>query len=185
MKTFTINSENKITLGDSQADTEQKATPGAARFSAIDELARMTDEWPLARLVAVWNGLPGVTPLSKFTDRKTAVARIWKRLQNAAESTKVSRPARDKRRSGSKKTLARKGSKKARILILLKRPKGATIDDIMDATGWQAHSVRGLYQRPSRQENGAQGELHPALGWSTVVSHYQRLRRSSIRQWVS
>jgi hypothetical protein len=144
MKTFTINSENKITPGDSQAETEQKATPGAARFSAIDELARMTDEWPLARLVAVWNGLPGVTPLSKFTDRKTAVARIWKRLQNAVESTKVSRPARGKRRSGSKKTLAREGSKKARMLILLKRPMGATIDDIMDATGWQAHSVRGF-----------------------------------------
>jgi hypothetical protein len=140
MKTFIINSENKVTAG---TEPEQNAT-GTARFSTIDELTQMTHEWPMARLVAVWNGLPGVTALSRFTDRNTAVARIWKRLQDAAESTKVSRPARGKGHSGSKKTLAREGTKKARILILLKRPKGATVDDIITATGWQAHTVRGF-----------------------------------------
>ena len=113
MKTFIINSENKVTAG---AEREQSATR-AARFSTIDELTEMTHAWPMARLVAVWNGLPGVTALSRFTDRNTAVARIWKTLQNAAESTKVSRPVRVKRRTGSKKTLARERTKKARILF--------------------------------------------------------------------
>lgn len=46
--------------------------------------------------------------------------------------------------SRSKKALAREGSKKARILHLLKRPKGATLDDLIRATGWQSHSVRGF-----------------------------------------
>ena len=140
MKTFIINSENKVTAG---AEPEQNAT-GAARFSTIDELTEMTHAWPMARLVAVWNGLPGVTAVRRFTDRDTAVARIWKTLQNAAESTKVSRPARDKSRSGSKKTFARDGTKKARILILLNRPKGATLEELMRATGWQTHSIRGF-----------------------------------------
>jgi hypothetical protein len=39
---------------------------------------------------------------------------------------------------------AREGSKKAIVLDMLKRPEGATLKDIMAATSWQAHSVRGF-----------------------------------------
>ena len=140
MKTFIISSENKVTA---RAEPQPNAT-GAVQFTTIDELTEMTHEWPMARLVAVWNGLPGVTALRRFTDRDTAVTRIWKTLQKAPESTKVSRPPRGKNRSGSKKTLAREGTKKARILILLNRPKGATLEELVRATGWQTHSIRGF-----------------------------------------
>lgn len=34
-------------------------------------------------------------------------------------------------------------SKLDRITALLARPDGASIAELMDATGWQAHSVRG------------------------------------------
>ena len=140
MKTFIISSENKVTAG---VDPQQNAT-GSVQFTTIDELTQMTHEWPMARLVAVWNRLSGVTSVRRFTDRDTAVTRIWKTLQNAAESTKVSRPPRGKNRSGSKKTLAQEGTKKARILILLNRPKGATLEELVRATGWQTHSIRGF-----------------------------------------
>ena len=39
---------------------------------------------------------------------------------------------------------SRSGSKTARILDLLKRPGGVTLKELMKATGWQAHSVRGF-----------------------------------------
>ena len=39
---------------------------------------------------------------------------------------------------------ARDGSKTAQILDLLKRPGGVTAKELMKATGWQAHSVRGF-----------------------------------------
>jgi hypothetical protein len=33
--------------------------------------------------------------------------------------------------------------KLGKLITLLRRPKGATLTDLMKATGWQAHSVRG------------------------------------------
>lgn len=37
----------------------------------------------------------------------------------------------------------RKGTKQAALIAMLRMPNGATIDEIMAATGWQSHTVRG------------------------------------------
>jgi hypothetical protein len=36
----------------------------------------------MSRLVEIWNGIPGVTAITKFTNRKIAAERIWKAIQN-------------------------------------------------------------------------------------------------------
>jgi hypothetical protein len=41
------------------------------------------------------------------------------------------------------KSLPRSGSKLAQLIALLQRSDGATIEELMAATGWQKHSVRG------------------------------------------
>jgi len=139
MKTFTIDTENKV-----GTEAEQSHAPGANRFSSMEEFAEMTQDWPLSRLVAAWNGLPGVRAVNRFTDRKTAVRRIWKTLQSPAGEANGSLHSAKRRGIRRKKATAREGSKKARILTLLKQPKGASLHEIMHATGWQAHSVRGF-----------------------------------------
>ena len=35
-------------------------------------------------------------------------------------------------------------NKKAEVIAMMKRAKGATLPEIMEATGWQAHTVRGF-----------------------------------------
>jgi hypothetical protein len=42
---------------------------------------------------------------------------------------------------------AREGSKAAKVLSLLSRPDGASLKELMKATGWLAHSVRGYLSR--------------------------------------
>jgi hypothetical protein len=39
------------------------------------------------RLVEIWNSLPGVTPVTKFGNRKVAAERIWKAIQGLGEAT--------------------------------------------------------------------------------------------------
>ena len=99
----------------------------------------------MKRLVEIWNRLPGVEPVARFTDRKTAVARIWRALQPQAE--KGAKPARRTLQSRQRPVLFREGSKAAQVCTLLSRPEGATLSEIRNETGWQAHTVRGFISR--------------------------------------
>jgi len=45
-------------------------------------------------------------------------------------------------------------SKKAVVISLLRREGGATLADLMHATGWQAHSVRGFISGTLRKKLG-------------------------------
>jgi hypothetical protein len=74
--------------------------------------------------------------------QKANVAPSKARLGNkATPAKKATKGAKSAKR---KATGAHQGSKTAQVLDLVKRSGGATLNELMKATGWQAHSVRGF-----------------------------------------
>jgi hypothetical protein len=61
-----------------------------------------------------------------------------------APSAKKANTGRTSAKSPQKAAVARQGSKTAKVLDMLKRSGGASGKELMKATGWQAHSVRGF-----------------------------------------
>ena len=50
--------------------------------------------------------------------------------------------------------MVRKGSKLASVIALLRRKEGATLDQMVKATGWQPHSVRGAISGSLKKKLG-------------------------------
>ena len=108
MATFTIDSDNNITaLAGVPTGAEESRS-----FSNAKELAKLTAEWPASRLVDIWNSFAGVAPfdelkpVKKFTDRKDAVARIWKAVQRLSPDVAPQATAVATERARSKKSPA-------------------------------------------------------------------------------
>jgi hypothetical protein len=69
------------------------------------------------------------------------------RKQGAAKMAAPSPPAHET-------TVLARQCKKDLVLALLQRDEGATLSEIMTATGWQAHSVRGFISGTLRKKLG-------------------------------
>jgi hypothetical protein len=52
------------------------------------------------------------------------------------------------------KPRSRDNSKQAQVIAMLKRPEGATIPQICEATGWQQHTVRGTFAGAFKKKLG-------------------------------
>ncbi len=146
MSTFTIDTENAITAFAELEDAlNHRIGSTEGTFASEKELAKLTSQWLIGRFVDVWNTFAGVVPfddlkpVKKFTDRKTAVGRIWKAIQALTPApAQHAAPVAPKKAKASKeatakdaKPTAREGSKKAIVLDMLKRPEGATLQEIM------------------------------------------------------
>jgi hypothetical protein len=146
----------------------------------------LAEKWSAARLVEIWSSLPGVQPVQRFTNRQVATTRIWKALQRLAPSGEAETgrvavkrpsvgrkapPAARKQRGGNSKTI--------RVIALLRRPQGATLQAIMKATDWQtpeeigAEGSIGQARRKTRL-------LHQTLNKDTALAGRELRKRSQV-----
>jgi hypothetical protein len=114
--------------------TDEKQTTSTASTSADDQ----TQGKPLtSKPKARKNGKPAKGETKKSPAKKSATSKP-KPAKPAKAAKKVSpatQPA--KKPSG-------RSNKKAEVIAMMKSAKGAALPEIMAATGWQAHTVRGF-----------------------------------------
>ena len=102
MTTFAINEQNEIVAFATPEEAAANSATAFDCFSNADELAQLATGWPAERLLAVWNGLPGLTPATEIKDAAKAAKVIFKRLEKNG-----SKPVREKKPKGERKAKGR------------------------------------------------------------------------------
>jgi hypothetical protein len=110
-------------------------------------------EETLAAAATARSKKPKPNKKARVAPRRAPVAPAKTKPARKATSAKRAPQGRTKA-DAAKATLARKGSKTSTILDLLKRPGGATSKQLMKATGWLPHSVRGFLSGTVRKKMG-------------------------------
>ena len=92
------------------------------------------------RLLALWNALPGVEKRKKVGDRDALIDQLW----SAVEALPDPEPQPDPKRP----------SKQDVVIAMLRQPEGATVDEVARVTGWQRHTVRGVFSGALKKKLG-------------------------------
>ena len=124
---------------------EQPAAPDSEAWREADDGRRMMLVMTDAGLGAIDTGPDGET-------RKKSASKKPQPKKHRART--VQKPAAPKSKSKQSLPAVRPGTKQALLIDLLKRKNGATIDEIVKATGWQPHSVRGAISGALKKKLG-------------------------------
>ncbi|WP_235907803.1 DUF3489 domain-containing protein [Siccirubricoccus phaeus] len=129
------------TGGEDPAPRGEDALMPEAAGAAPTRAPRASLRDAAAALLAAWDGVAergfdGLRPEGQDDGMAAAVAQL-----RAAVGTK---PARAPREPGAGRK-PREGTKQEQVLAMLRRPEGATVAQIAEATGWAPHTVRGFF----------------------------------------
>ena len=118
---------------------EQPATPEATAWRDDPESGRQM-------LVVTPAGLDAIGVVDEEVEQQTKSRKVSSARSHKTKSERQTKSV--------QKAPIRPGTKLATIIDLLHRDEGASIAEIVDATGWQPHSVRGAISGSLRKKLG-------------------------------
>jgi hypothetical protein len=123
---------------------ETNATDKTATVAALGAHVAL-EKAPAKKAASRKNGAPKAKKTAKAGKTKAAAPK--KSAKSGAKAgKKAAKPA-----AGKKAAAPRAESKGSKILEMIARAKGTTLAEIMKATDWQAHSVRGFISTASKK----------------------------------
>jgi hypothetical protein len=171
--TFTIDSDNNITAHGTAEEAAAASAIPFDSFSSQQQLAELAKAWPAERLVALWNSLPGVTPVKRFKNSNTAASRIWERVPGLGEPAKPeaepTKPKADKKAKGGAQAAKgapakAKTTKKATAAKTAPRAKKAA--KASESAGPREGSKTAQVVAMLQRKNGATlPEIMDKMGW--------------------
>jgi hypothetical protein len=136
-----------ITDSQVRVASKRQVTPGKGQLviTSAEELgkARLNTK----RLMTIWNALPGVKKVTKVAGRQKILEQLWIGFESLPTPTA-------KKSSKEETASDPRASKQGRVVEMLHRPEGATIDEIVAATKWQPHTVRGVISGALKKKLG-------------------------------
>jgi len=89
------------------------------------------------------HGAPETAPAKKGASKKKGAPKAKKSAKGA--KAKAGAPKREAKAARTRKGAPEaRSNKRAEVIAMMKRAKGATLAEIMETTGWQPHTVRGF-----------------------------------------
>jgi hypothetical protein len=174
LTTFNIDEQDNITAFPSQEEAAAATATPFDSFASQKELAELAKTWPAERLVAIWNSLPGVTPVKSFKSNKAATSRIWVRIQGlgAPEQPQPKQPAKPRAKRKAKggaqaaKGAPAKGKATKKASPAKNAPKGKKVAKVRDTAGPREGSKTATVVVMLQRKRGATlAEIMKAMGW--------------------
>jgi Protein of unknown function (DUF3489) len=118
---------------ETEDDASERPTPGDTGATSADA------------------GVQAIEAPAQGTRADAAATPAKRRAKAKATKTKSTKP---EKAAAAEKPTPRAGTKQAQMIEMLKRPEGATVEQIAEATGWQHHTIRGAISGALKKKLG-------------------------------
>jgi len=148
--------------GDAVADTAHTVAPDASPGESPEPADEAAQAAPLTEEIAMLDQVlaeRAATPRASLRDTAAAILAAWDdqaarfgthegdltgALDAPIAALRILLAGKSAREPGAPRKL-REGTKQEQVLAMLRRPDGATVAQIAEATGWAQHTVRGFF----------------------------------------